>query len=82
MFEVWDWAIVGIYILGTTLVGHNLKGKQKSTRDFFCLPLRFDGPDLMPLGIENIANRFHYARLLHAFYYENSPTINSWKQFR
>lgn len=35
MFEVWDWIIVGIYILGTTLVGHRLKGKQKSTRDFF-----------------------------------------------
>ena len=35
MFEVWDWLIVGIYILGTTLVGHRLKGKQKSTRDFF-----------------------------------------------
>ena len=35
MFEVWDWAVVGVYILGTTLVGHNLKGKQKTTRDFF-----------------------------------------------
>lgn len=35
MFSAWDWAIVGSYIVGTTLVGHHLKGKQHSTRDFF-----------------------------------------------
>jgi len=35
MFSSIDWAIVGAYILGTTIVGHRLKGKQHSTRDFF-----------------------------------------------
>lgn len=35
MFGTWDWIIVGAYIAGTTLVGHHLKGKQHSTRDFF-----------------------------------------------
>lgn len=35
MFSVIDWSIVAAYILGTTLVGHHLKGKQHSTRDFF-----------------------------------------------
>ena len=35
MFGIWDWAIVGAYIAGTTIVGHRLKGKQHSTRDFF-----------------------------------------------
>ncbi|MDP6993229.1 MAG: hypothetical protein QGF87_02635, partial [Woeseiaceae bacterium] len=35
MFGTWDWIIVGAYIVGTTLVGHHLKGKQHSTRDFF-----------------------------------------------
>jgi Na+/proline symporter len=35
LFSIWDWAIVGAYILGTTLVGHHLKGKQHTTRDFF-----------------------------------------------
>jgi SSS family transporter len=35
MFSAWDWAIVAAYIFGTTLVGHHLKGKQHSTRDFF-----------------------------------------------
>lgn len=35
MFSTWDWIIVGAYILGTTLVGHHLKGKQHTTRDFF-----------------------------------------------
>jgi SSS family solute:Na+ symporter len=35
MFGIWDWAIVGAYIVGTTIVGHRLKGKQHSTRDFF-----------------------------------------------
>lgn len=35
MFSAWDWAVVGAYIICTTLVGHHLKGKQHSTRDFF-----------------------------------------------
>lgn len=35
MFSVWDWAIVATYIVGTTLVGHRLKGRQQTTRDFF-----------------------------------------------
>ncbi len=35
MFGIWDWAVVAVYILGTTLIGHRLKGRQKSTRDFF-----------------------------------------------
>ena len=35
MFSAWDWLIVGAYIAGTTLVGHRLKGRQHSTRDFF-----------------------------------------------
>jgi SSS family transporter len=35
VFGFWDWAIVAAYIGGTTLVGHRLKGKQHSTRDFF-----------------------------------------------
>ena len=35
MFGAIDWAIVAIYIAGTTLVGHRLKGRQHSTRDFF-----------------------------------------------
>lgn len=35
MFGTLDWIIVGAYIAGTTLVGHHLKGKQHSTRDFF-----------------------------------------------
>lgn len=35
MFGFWDWLVVAIYIAGTTLVGHHLKGRQKSTRDFF-----------------------------------------------
>jgi SSS family transporter len=35
LFGTWDWLIVGAYIAGTTLVGHYLKGKQHSTRDFF-----------------------------------------------
>lgn len=35
MFSAWDWAVVGAYIIGTTMVGHHLKGKQHSTRDFF-----------------------------------------------
>ena len=35
MFGILDWAIVAAYIGGTTLVGHRLKGKQHTTRDFF-----------------------------------------------
>jgi len=35
MFGFWDWAVVAAYIIGTTIVGHHLKGKQHSTRDFF-----------------------------------------------
>lgn len=35
MFSVIDWAIVAAYVIGTTFVGHHLKGKQHSTRDFF-----------------------------------------------
>lgn len=35
MFSVLDWSIVAAYIIGTTIVGHHLKGKQHSTRDFF-----------------------------------------------
>jgi SSS family solute:Na+ symporter len=35
VFGIWDWAVVATYIIGTTIVGHHLKGKQHSTRDFF-----------------------------------------------
>jgi len=35
VFGYWDWLVVAIYIAGTTLVGHQLKGRQKNTRDFF-----------------------------------------------
>ena len=35
MFGPLDWSIVVAYIVRTTLVGHHLKGKQHSTRDFF-----------------------------------------------
>lgn len=35
MFSLWDWAVVAAYVIGTTIVGHSLKGKQHSTRDFF-----------------------------------------------
>lgn len=35
MFGPLDWSIVVAYIVGTTLVGHHLKGKQHTTRDFF-----------------------------------------------
>ncbi|MEM9056783.1 MAG: sodium/solute symporter, partial [Pseudomonadota bacterium] len=34
-FSAWDWAIVAGYMLGTTLIGHRLKGQQHTTRDFF-----------------------------------------------
>jgi SSS family transporter len=35
LFSAWDWIIVGAYVAGTTLVGHHLKGRQHTTRDFF-----------------------------------------------
>ena len=35
MFGILDWAVVAAYIVGTTIVGHHLKGRQHSTRDFF-----------------------------------------------
>lgn len=35
MFSAIDWTIVGLYIVITTWIGHRLKGRQESTRDFF-----------------------------------------------
>ncbi len=35
MFSAWDWAIVAAYILGTTAIGHRLRGQQQTTKDFF-----------------------------------------------
>jgi len=35
LFSAWDWLVVGVYIAVTTLIGHRLKGRQASTRDFF-----------------------------------------------
>jgi len=35
VFGPLDWSIVVAYIVGATLVGHHLKGKQHTTRDFF-----------------------------------------------
>ena len=35
MFSVWDWVVVAAYMAGTTLIGHRLRGQQKTTRDFF-----------------------------------------------
>ncbi len=35
MFGIWDWTVVAVYVVGTTLIGHQLKGPQNSTRDFF-----------------------------------------------
>jgi SSS family transporter len=35
VFGIWDWIVVAAYVAGTTLIGHRLKGRQKSTRDFF-----------------------------------------------
>lgn len=35
VFGFWDWSVVAVYIIGTTIVGHRLKGRQKNTRDFF-----------------------------------------------
>lgn len=34
-FGIVDWCIVGAYILFTTAIGHRLRGKQETTRDFF-----------------------------------------------
>ena len=35
LFTVWDWLVVGVYLAFTTLVGHVMKGKQATIRDFF-----------------------------------------------
>ena len=35
MFSPIDWLIVGIYISGTTWIGHKLKGQQETPHDFF-----------------------------------------------
>ena len=35
MFSILDWSIVAAYIIGTTFIGHHLKGRQHTTRDFF-----------------------------------------------
>ena len=35
MFSPVDWLIVGIYIGGTTWIGHKLKGQQETPHDFF-----------------------------------------------
>ncbi len=35
MFAFWDWAVLAVYIAGTTLIGHRLKDRQHDTRDFF-----------------------------------------------
>lgn len=35
MFSPIDWLIVGIYIGGTTWIGHKLKGQQETPHDFF-----------------------------------------------
>tara|TARA_B100000900_G_scaffold72709_1_gene57896 strand:+ start:2639 stop:4129 length:1491 start_codon:yes stop_codon:yes gene_type:complete len=35
MFSVIDWFIVATYVAITTWIGHRLKGKQETTRDFF-----------------------------------------------
>ena len=34
-FTVWDWAVVGGYMLLTTVIGHALSGKNATIRDFF-----------------------------------------------
>jgi len=34
-FTTGDWVVVGAYLLLTTLIGHFLKGKQSTIRDFF-----------------------------------------------
>ena len=35
MFSPIDWLVVGIYIGGTTWIGHKLKGQQETPHDFF-----------------------------------------------
>ncbi len=35
MFTLIDWLVVGLYLAGTTFLGHRLRGPQSSTRDFF-----------------------------------------------
>ena len=35
MFSLIDWLVVGIYLLGTTVLGHRLRGPQADTKDFF-----------------------------------------------
>lgn len=34
-FTVWDWAVVGFYMVLTTVIGHALSGRNSSIRDFF-----------------------------------------------
>lgn len=35
LFTIWDWAVVGAYLLLTTWIGHRMRGKQATIRDFF-----------------------------------------------
>jgi solute:Na+ symporter, SSS family len=35
MFSLIDWLVVGLYLVGTTVLGHRLRGPQANTRDFF-----------------------------------------------
>ncbi len=35
VFSAWDWAVVVAYMAGTTFIGHRLRGRQETTRDFF-----------------------------------------------
>ncbi len=35
LFTVWDWAVIVGYLLLTTVVGHMMRGKQGTIRDFF-----------------------------------------------
>ncbi|MDA7673417.1 hypothetical protein N8615_03395 [Verrucomicrobiales bacterium] len=34
-FTYWDWAVVAAYLIFTTWIGHALRGKQSTIRDFF-----------------------------------------------
>jgi Na+/proline symporter len=34
-FSAWDWAVVAVVLVGTTLVGERLAGRQASVRDYF-----------------------------------------------
>lgn len=43
-FTYWDWAVVAIYILLTTLVGHALRGQQSTIHDFFLAGRRLPWP--------------------------------------